>query len=287
MLEEDQSSQRDTLGAQVDEAFALAESGDTSAVAALGPFGPSLLAHLQPYAGNSNPEIRAAVATLLKGLGGKMTIPLLLVLLSDQDDDVQQRAALALYENFSHHELSLDRDIGIALGDAIALGNSSASALLLAGWYDDENLRALLTQLTTGDAAGRTKLRAASPVINTALVAQVALSRMGNQNSRAHLAERIRAGDLDELRFLLEAVVHVDSPPILQSLAARTLEDRRITMSHGPAGTSNSLRLCDEAVNAYAAQFQLGLTFDGTEPRHFTDDELKKAASAIRNLTPH
>jgi hypothetical protein len=147
-------------------------------------------------------------------------------------------------------------------------------------------MQAVVEPLATAGDGEKTELRPASPVVAVALPAHVALSLMGHAPSRLQLQQSITSGDLDELRFLLEAIRHIDAPEVLHPLADRTLADRRETVNAGPIGAGDRLRLCDEAVNAFGQNFNLKLGFDPAEKRRFTDSEISQVDKAVDGLMP-
>ncbi|MEX2303506.1 MAG: HEAT repeat domain-containing protein [Bryobacterales bacterium] len=285
MPQQKTGSANDPLAAQVAQAFEQARTGDGSAVSGLQEQGAAVVAHLGPYVHDADPEARVAAVALLKGLGGAEAVPLLAEALADSDQDIRQRAALALHENYPPYELAKVAEVGPALRKSIAAGNHSAAAILLAGWFPGNEMQAALEPLATAGGE-KTELRPASPVVDVALAAHVALSLMGVDPSRLQLQQSIQSGSLDELRFLLEAIQHIDAPEVLHPLADRTLSDRRETVSPGPIGAGDRLRLCDEAVNAFGQNFNLKLGFDASERRRFTDAEISQVDKAVDGLMP-
>ena len=286
MPQQKTGSANDPLAAQVAQAFEQARSGDGSAVSGLQQQGAAVVAHLGPYVHDADPEVRVAAVALLKGLGGGEAVPLLAEALADSDQDIRQRAALALHENYPPYELAEVAELGPALRKSIAAGNHSAAAILLAGWFPGNEMQAAVEPLAAAGGGEKTELRPASPVVDVALPARVALSLMGHQPSRLELQQFIRSGNLDELRFLLEAIKHIDAPEVLHPLADRTLADRRETVSPGPIGAGDRLRLCDEAVNAFGQNFNMKLGFDPSERRRFTDAEISQVDKAVDGLMP-
>lgn len=81
--------------------------------------------------------------------------------------------------------------------------------------------------------------------------AEVAGSRRGDARARMALMQRIEAGAVADLRYLLTVLDEVDDPKVLHHLANRTLDDERPL--EGDAGR----RICDAAVEAFVHRLKL------------------------------
>lgn len=279
-------TQSDSLDTRVAQAFERARAGDFEQVSQLANAGAGVIPHLQAYVGDGDEMLRLQAVSLLATFDDARALPLLKQALADPLQDIRARAALALYEHFDPPQLAKDESFGKALRGSLDQGNDAAAAILLLAWFPNEESRSSILALRERAGEGLSELHSWTPAVRTSLVGNVALSRIGDRDARLSLLERIGAGDLKELSFLLSVLREIDSPEVTHALAKATLADEREVQDGVPSGAEPELRLCDLAVVAFSKDLGLEMKFPVDEPRRFTAAEIEAVRQALRESLP-
>lgn len=271
---------------QVKIAFDAARKGNFELSSKLSKYGEIVIPYLEQYLSDSDMSIRGEVVSLLKEIGGEKTLGLMSKALGDTEQDVQVRAANALYENYSRKVVFSNSIIGKALIKSVESGNDCVSALLLLSYFPGvETEKVLRTLSNNNDAERLTKLFDWSPAVNVSLPANVALARLDDLKSRNNLLEMIESAKLEELEFLLEVIEEIDSPQILQLLKI-TLDDTREISSGVPSSATPKRRLCDLAVNSFVHRLTLKVNFNLSDSQKYSNKQISKARDLIDNSIP-
>lgn len=277
---------QEALAQQLDNAFQAVGKGDFDPLAALSSRGKELIPLLPRYVKDPRVEVRREVLALLKAAGDKRAIPLLVEMLADADEQLVPEAATALYEQCSSEQIP-DRARAVkALAAAFAAGNtSSASLVLLLGYLPGQDSLAALKKARREQADNSTKLHEWTAAVPVPLVADVALSRLGDSEARQRLLEAAAGDDLETLRFLLAVLRDVDAPNVLHAVA-HTLDDKRLTGSNAPSGADSPRRLCDDAVDAFVARLNLKAGFPLNDAQTYSAAQIKDIRRMIREALP-
>lgn len=202
-----------------------------------------------------------------------------LAALASDSADTRERAARLLYDRCDRAILVRDPATAAALRKAVESGSGAAAILLLGHFRDAESIRALRSV----PAVKPVKLHLASAPVPAPLVAAVALARAGQPGP---LEAAVRTRDLAELEFLLEVLGEIEPGPAMRTLADAALADEREVAGGVPSGARPRRRLCDAAVDAFAARLGLDLTFPLTPSRRYPPEHLAEAQAAIRRRLP-
>jgi len=266
------------------DAVAAARRGDWQPLNAVSAEPEAIVAALAPLAEDPDVGLRFGLVQYLAGLGDSAAGPLLVRLLGDADPEIQSRAAAALYD-LPLPGAALDAEPGAA--DALMAAASdrplTAAELLLLGYVEDPRAEVVLGGVDTGAAV---KLRPWHRPVPATLAADVALSRRGDAAARDRLLQRQPGGPTEELVFLLSVLRDVDAPPVLHHLAALTLGDDRTIDLGVPSGASPKRRVCDLAVDAFAARLGLGLPFTLDPVGRYDEAQRQAVRDAIRGSIP-
>jgi len=270
---------------RVEKAFEAARAGNMGPVAELHELGEAVVAPLGKYLEDADPNIRREAVALLRALGGKAALPLLLRALGDPLVEVQERAAMALYERYEPQTLAASSEVGAGLRKSVTAGNTRAAAILLLAYFPGPETQQLLGKLRGRPAEEVTKLHEWSPTVPVSLAATVALSRLGENGARAGLLGQIENAGINVLEFLFEAIREIDSPEVLQALKP-ALDNQAEVSSGVPSGAAPRRRICDVAVNAFVRRLKLLVDFELSESRRYTDAQIQQVRQQIGASVP-
>lgn len=271
---------------RVEAAFAAARSGDFGPSSELASLGEGVAPLLAPYVTDSEEDIRRQAVALLAAIDGEAALAPLATALADGSQDIRQRASTALYESYDPGRLAERPEVGEALRNSIQQGNESGGAILLLGYFPGAGSEEVLRGLRQRRGSGMTEVFSWSPVVPISLPANVALSRLGEQEARDALMSRIEAGDLEDLRFMLYALRDIDAPALLHALKDATLDDTREVFGEMPSGVEPQIRLQDLAVTQFAKRFGLQMDFEVSGQKQYSDDEIAAVRTAIDERMP-
>ncbi|KAA0254182.1 MAG: HEAT repeat domain-containing protein [Acidobacteria bacterium] len=264
---------------KVEAALAAARSGDFGPSSDLIALGRDVVPRLGPWLSDPAEDVRRQAVAVLRSIGHRDAIPLLVKALADAELEIQMRASLALYE------LKDRRAVAKAATDALCRsvegGNDSAAALLLLGHGKGEAAKAALLSMQRRDPPGQSELHEWTPAVPTPFVATIALSRLGDPPSRARLLGAAEGASPAELQFLLGVLDEVDDAAVLSSLS-RLLGDTREASGGVPSGAAPR-RLSDVAVDALVKRLRLKTSFRPNPAARYEPaqvDEVRKALSS-------
>jgi hypothetical protein len=258
--------------------------GDFAAVSVLQRSGDAFASELAPYLADKNEDVRREAIVLLAGGGGSVAFSLLERGLADVSADVRERSAIALYEHYGPANYCESPTFESSLLKCLQLPDPPAAAVLLLSYCSGEQGGAVLERLVAA-GEGRVKLFSYSAPAPLRLVALFALARRGEPERQAELKRAAEQANVGELEFLLDAIREADSVPVL-GVIARLLDDTRPsgTLIHSAPGIKP--RLCDRAVNALVRRLELPVTFELTEVRPYTADELSEVRRLVSEALP-
>ena len=265
------------IAKEVNAAFtAIRQQGDISLVAELDRHGDVIVKYVSPWLSDDNASVRVEAVMLLHALGGERSAVALVAALSDSSEDVRERSSRSLYRYLCDTKKQIRYEPELIKG--VELGRPSAAALLLLGGTKAGEKLLLKYRSETRPV----RLFQYSHMIPTALAANVALSRLGDEEARIGVDAAIKSGDYDALHFLLQAINSIDSPILLCSLAKQTLSDLRETQDDEfPVHMKPARRVADMAVNIFVKRLQLNPSFELTTSQRY---ESKNFESLLLNI---
>lgn len=271
---------------QVEQAFQAARRGEFDRIGQLPALGPDVARFLSPYLRDAQVEIRREAVAVLAAVGGAAALTALVDALGDADADIRERAARALYANYPPTALTHHKTAGSALRASLSAGNRTAACLLLLGYFPDAANAAALRATLQEFGAEHTKLTDSAPLVSVTLPAQVALSQLGDSAAREDLLRAIPRTSVAETEFLLSVLRDIDSPTVLHAIK-NMLGDGREIASGVPSGAGPRRRVQDAAVNALVDRLQLKVSFDLTDSRRYSDEQIAQTRALIDKSLPH
>ena len=268
---------------KVESAFQALRKGDATPLSAFPELGPGVVPVVGRYLDDRNEDVRGQAVAILAVVGGESSIPWLAKTLNDRSPELQERAAIALYDRYPSEAVAARKPIGTALRQS-AGKNPTAAALLLLGHFPGRETARILTQ-AGGQRSRKTKLHPSDPPVSVVLPALIAGSRIGDQQARRALLERIESAPVEELRFLLRAIQEIDAPEVLLMLA-RTLDDSRVVGGGVPSGAAPVRRLCDLAVDSFVGRLALKVGFPLNSAGRYQPAQIEQVKRAIRGAIP-
>jgi hypothetical protein len=193
--------------------------------------------------------------------------------------DDRERAARMLYDHCGRKILTEDPGTAPALRKAVEAGSGAAAILLLGNFRDAESIRTLRSIPTVKPV----KLHLSSAPVPASLAAAVALAHAGDPQP---LELAVRTTNLAELEFLLDALGEIEPGPAMRTLALSALDDHREVARGVPSGARPRRRLCDAAVDTFAARLKPELGFPLTPSRRYPPEQIAKARQSILELLP-
>ncbi|MGB2822643.1 MAG: HEAT repeat domain-containing protein [Phycisphaerae bacterium] len=279
------SGDQGSTAQRVEKAFEAARDGNMGPVAELHELGEAVVGFLGKYLKDPDANIRREAVALLRAVGGKAALPLLARALGDPLVEIQERAAMALYERYDPETLAKSTEVSAALRKSVKAGNTRAAAILLLGYFPGPETQQLLSELRGKPAEDLTKLHEWSPTVPVSLAATVALSRLGENDARAGLLEAIENAGVNVLEFLFAVVRDIDSPEVLQALKP-ALDNQAEVSSGVPSGAAPRRRICDVAVNAFVGRLKLEVDFELSESGRYTEAQVQQVRQQIGGAIP-
>lgn len=232
-------------------------------------------------------DLRRDLALYLAGLEHPATAPLLARLLADPDPEIRARAADALFalpdpgSALAAAPPAAEALLAQAAGDA-----PTAAQLLLLGYAGTDKAEAVLRAIVEDGETPPVKLHPWQRPVPAELAATIALSRLGDPAARDALLQRQPPMPAEELAFLLSVLPAIDAPAVLHHLAALALDDEREVAGGVPSGAGPARRLCDKAVDAFAARLDLRLPFALNPAGCYDEAERRAVREAMTGTVP-
>jgi HEAT repeat protein len=262
-------------------AFEAAKAGDYGPISALPAPSAADVPAIERALSDESEVVRREAVTLLGRANDPAAAPALAGALADPVDDIATRAAAALYR-LGPEALDADPAVGEQLRGAVDKGFAAGGAiLLLAHAKDKVSTIAVLQALRDTKGESLTEVFLSSPTVPIALMADVSLARLGDSAAEDRLLAAIGNGDLDTGLFLLSALREIDSPRLIETLAAATLADSRPVEGDAPSGAETGVRLADLAATRLVQRFSLPVGIDDTADERFSDETLQAVKAAL------
>jgi hypothetical protein len=274
-------------GRALEAAVAAARDGNWQPLQDLQIEPAAIVAALAPLADAPDEDVRRDLALYLAGLDHPAASPLLARLLADPDADIRARAADALFAlpDPGGALNAVPSATDALLADA-AGGAPTAAQLLLLGYAGTEKAAAVLRPIVEDGEAPPVKLYPWQRPVPAALAATIALSRRGDDAARDALLQRQPPLPPEEMAFLLSVLPAIDSPAVLHHVAVLALDDEREIAGDVPSGAGPQRRLCDRAVDAFAARLDLGLPFALNPAGRYDEAQRRAVRDAMTGTVP-
>ncbi|MBI3408958.1 MAG: HEAT repeat domain-containing protein [Planctomycetes bacterium] len=273
------------LATHVKQALDAVRAGDLGPVSDLQSVTEDLTPLLAPYLRDRNEDVRREVVLLIAMEGGPAALPLLTRALADPNPEIQERAALALYEQYEPSQLATEPALGEALAASVTAENPSAAAALLLAYFPGPEAEQTLRAERDRTPPSAVKLFSWSAPVNSALPARVALTRLGDAVSQRSLIQAIPQSTPAEVEFLLAALREIQSPALVRALAV-TLDDPRKAVNISHSGARLLQRLCDVAVNAFVHRFDLEVSFDLSPKLPYSPNQIDEVRRLLKSELP-
>lgn len=274
-------------GRALEAAVAAARDGNWQPLQDLQIEPAAVAAALAPLADAPDDDVRRDLAGYLAGLDHPATAPLLARLLADLDADIRARAADALFAlpDPGSALAAAPSAMEALLADA-AGGAPTAAQLLLLGYAGTDKAAAVLRAIVEDGEAPPVKLYPWQRPVPAALAATIALSRLGERAARDALLQRQPPLPPEEMAFLLSVLPAIDAPSVLHHVAALALDDEREIAGGVPSGAGPQRRLCDRAVDVFAARLDLTLPFALNPAGRYGEAERRAVRDAMTGTVP-
>lgn len=284
--EESMPKHRTTANAaRVKAAFEAARTGDLQPSAELAQMGKAAGPLVAPYVGDPNEDVRRQAVAVLKTVGGKAALPPLIRALNDAAPDIQEMAAMGIYEGYPPKLVATAAGAGDALRKAARGGTRSPAVPLLLGYFPGAETVMALEELRGRDPQAQVRLRSWSIPVPVSLPVAIALSRLGAGEGRKDLLATIQKNEQGDLEFILEVLRDVDAPEVLHALAG-TLDDLRPVDHRVPTGVEPRPRLCDVAAGAFVTRLKLKAGFKVNPAIQYSPAQIDEVRKAIRAAIP-
>lgn len=263
----------------VDKAFAAARSGDLAPATALQDLGPAVIPAVVPHLKDGNEDVRRQAVTLLGLTDSADAAPHIASALDDSSADISRRAADALYHMGG--VAVQDPSSVEAIRTFVARAGGAAGPILLLGYKPGDQSTSVLNEVRKTRRGESGKVDHASPVAPVSLIADVALTRLGDNDAKARVVVAIDEGDLEALTFLLHVLRDIDDKEILRGLADASLADMRPAFGDVPSHADVETRLADVAAARLVGRFGLTAGTGDQATRRLTEAELQAVRAAL------
>jgi len=267
--------------ATLTQAFEAAKAGDYGPLSALPTPSSDAVPAIAVALSDDSEIVRREAVTLLGLINEPAAAPALARALSDPVDDVATRAAAALYR-FGPVAIEADPSVGERLRDVVDKGFTAGGAILtLAHAKAEAETIATLRSLRKTKGDSLSEVVASSPTVPVALMVDVSLAKLGDNEAEDRLAAVIAKEDLNTSQFLLSVLREIDSTGLIQTLSTATLADTRPVAGDAPAGAETGLRLADLAATRLTARFNLPVDLDDTADMRLPDEIIQAVKAAL------
>lgn len=263
------------------QAFEAAKTGDYGPLGALPAPTAAAIPALDRLLADNNETVRREAVTMLGRIDDPAVAPALAGALADPVDDVATRAAAAIYRLGPD---AMQPGVGDQIRKAIENGLTAGGAILmLAHDPATEETITVLQELRDAKGDELTEVFPSSPTVSVGLMADTALAKLGEARAEDRLIAAAGSGDLATAELLLSALREIDSPRVIEVLAAVTLADTRLVQGDAPSGAETGMRLADLAATRFAARFDLAAGIDDMADERLPDETIEAVQAELEN----
>ncbi|WP_299474927.1 HEAT repeat domain-containing protein [uncultured Roseibium sp.] len=263
------------------QAFEAVKTGDYGPLGQLPAPTAAAISALERLLADNNETVRREAVTMLGRIDDPATAPVLAGALSDPVDDIATRAAAAIYRLGPD---AIQPGVGDQIRKAVENGLTAGGAILiLAHDPATEETIAVLRELRDARGDELTEVSPPSPAVSMGLMVDTALAKLGDAQAEDRLTAAAGSGDLATAEFLLSALREIDSPRVIEALAAVTLADSRPVQGDAPSGAETGMRLADLAATRFAARFDLAAGIDDLADERLPDQTIEAVKAELEN----
>ena len=263
------------------QAFEAAKTGDYEPLGALPAPTAAAIPALDRLLADNNETVRREAVTMLGRIDDPAAALVLSGALADPVDDVATRAAAAIYRLGPD---AMQPGVGEQIRKAVENGLTAGGAILILAHdaASEETIEALqVLREAKGDELS--EVFPSSPAVSVGLMADTALAKLGDAQAKDRLIAAAGSGDLPTAEFLLSALREIDSPRVIEALAAVTLADSRPVQGDAPSGAETGMRLSDLAATRFAARFDLAAGIDDMADERLPDETIEAVKAELEN----
>ncbi|MET1413772.1 HEAT repeat domain-containing protein [Roseibium sp. HPY-6] len=263
------------------QAFEAAKTGDYGPLGALPAPTAAAIPALERLLADNDETVRREAVTMLGRIDDPAAVPVLAAALADPVDDVATRASAAIYRLGPD---AMQPGVGDQIRKAVENGLTAGGAILILA-HDPATEETITVLQKLRDAKGDelTEVFTSSSAVSIGLMADTALAKLGEVRARDNLIAAAGSGDLPTVEFLLSALREIDSPHVIEALAAVTLTDTRPVQGDAPSGAETGMRLADLAATRFAARFNLDADIDGMADERLPDQTIETIKAELEN----
>ena len=202
--------------------------------------------------------------------------------LASADADAFAHAVAALFDSGEAERILSDPSNAKALETNIANGNRSAIGILLLAHISESG--ALLRALIREHGDEHLKLKPWSRAVPLRLVADIALSRLGDRDARLRLLQGVADFSNAERVFVLDVLPEIDAPELWHAISSYLSDETEIP--EGVPSGAPRRRVCDYAVDAITKRIALPVSFTSQSSGRYTRKQIEETRDALRKRAP-
>ncbi len=239
------------------------------------------LKRLVPYATDPNDDVRSFVASVAAGVlgdGDPAVVGLqgrALSMLCTIAADAERASAYEALSSLAKY-LIFSSDAGLRAKVDLGLLERALVHHLSNGYRDEE--AALLLTLLPPDPKLKPLVESVAKGINYQEASVIALAHWNDAKGIAAIEEKIKQGDINDIKYFTERAAAIDHPAVLSALWNR-FDDKRPTQDWG---AQKPPRVCDYILAGFKLKFDH--KYSGEFPQPVADAALTKAKARYRVL---
>lgn len=202
--------------------------------------------------------------------------------LGSANADTFGHAVIALFNSGEAEQILSDPRNAKALEKGVANANRSAIGILLLSHVSGSE--ALLRALIREHGDELLKLRPWSRAVPLRLVADVALSRIGDRDARLRLLQGSADFSNAERVFLLDVLPEIDAPELWHAISSYLSDETEIP--EGVPSGAAPRRVCDYAVDAITKRIPLQVSFAARPSGRYTREQIEETRDALTKRVP-
>lgn len=182
-----------------------------------------------------------------------------------------------------------DPDAGEALLKLLSTDGPSPAGILLSALAAGKAAIEPLRKIAASGTEEQVKLHNWSLPVSAAWPARMALSRLGDADSRQWILIALESATPAERIFALDSIGVIDDPTTLHQVAANYLNDESEISSGGggvPSGAGPHRRIADYAVDQLIERLKLPVSFERRPSARYEQAQIDETRQLIRQSIP-
>ena len=204
--------------------------------------------------------------------------------LTSPDTQARETAAYHVFVE-NPNSLAGDERAAQALQELLASGEPSTAAILLSSFAPGDRTLDSLRRVKHDAGDQPAKLHPWSQPVALRWAANLALSRLGDDEARSALLGSAESASTDERLLMLDAIDTIDDPPLLHQVAKYLSDEAEISRGV-PSGAEPRRRVQDYAVDRLAGRLKLALSFPLNSSGRYTPEQIEETRRLIRRSVP-